>query len=69
MSVLRCRVSRFVGTPFRCPNCPVRIVARLGAQIELVTNAFSKSMPSAASRSMFGVRLIIEPYAETACAA
>jgi hypothetical protein len=51
---------------------PVRITARLGAQIEFVTNAFRKSIPSRASLSMFGVGLTCAsgpPYAPTACAA
>ena len=33
------------------------ITARLGPQIEFVTNARSNRMPSFASRSMFGVLL------------
>src|ERR671912_751183 len=42
---------------------PVRIVARLGVQIEFVTNALRNSIPSCAIRSMFGVLLIRDPYA------
>ena len=45
------------------------MVARLGVQIEFVTNVFRKSMPSRARRSMFGVWLTREPYAEMAWAA
>ena len=60
------RVSRLVGTPLRCPYWPVSTVARLGAQMELVTKALAKSMPSAASRSMLGVSFKTDPYAETA---
>jgi hypothetical protein len=45
---------------------PVRITARLGPQIEFVTKQSRNSMPSAASRSMLGVSLTIDPYAPTA---
>ena len=50
-------------TPFRWLYLPVWMTARLGAQIEFVTIAFSNRMPSRAIRSMFGVWLIREPYA------
>jgi len=49
------------GTPLRCEYWPVRIVARLGVQIELVTNTSSSRMPSRARRSMWGVVLTREP--------
>ena len=52
------RLSRM---PFRWLCLPVRITARLGAQIELVTKALRNSMPSLARRSRFGVVLITEP--------
>jgi hypothetical protein len=47
----------------------VRIVARLGVQMEFVANTFSMSMPSRAIRLMFGVRFTRDPYALIACAA
>jgi hypothetical protein len=47
--------------PFRCECFPVRIVARLGVQMLLATNALRKIMPSRAMRSMFGVLLMREP--------
>ncbi len=37
-----------------------------GAQIEFVTTALSKRIPPAASRSMFGVSLMADPYAPIA---
>ena len=37
---------------------PVRMLARLAAQIGVVTKARSNRMPSPASRSTFGVRMI-----------
>ena len=49
-------------------NSPVRITARLGAQIEFVTNALSNRIPPAAIRSMFGVTFRFDPYALIACA-
>ena len=57
------------GTPFLCEYVPVRIDARLGVQIEFVTNVLRNSIPSRARRSMFGVSFTREPYAEIACAA
>jgi hypothetical protein len=42
-------------TPCACEYWPERNVARLGAQSALMTKAFSKRMPVAASRSRFGV--------------
>ena len=36
-------------------HCPLKRVARLAAQIDVVTNAFSKRTPAAASRSIVGV--------------
>jgi hypothetical protein len=41
--------------PFLWEYLPVRIVARLGPQIELVTRQRSNRIPSRASRSMCGV--------------
>ncbi len=41
--------------PLRWVCLPVSMVAREGEQIELVTLALVKSMPSFASRSIFGV--------------
>jgi hypothetical protein len=49
------------GTPFLCEYCPVRSVARLGEQIELVTNELTNFAPPAARRSMWGVRFTFEP--------
>ena len=40
---------------------PVRMAARLGVQIELVTKTLSNRMPSRARRSMFGVAFTREP--------
>ena len=57
------------GTPLRCEYLPVRIAARLGVQIELVTKQFSNFIPSFANLSMFGVLIKRLPYAPTACAA
>jgi hypothetical protein len=48
---------------------PVRIVARLGEQIEFVQKQASKRIPSAARRSICGVALMRLPYAPMACAA
>jgi hypothetical protein len=48
---------------------PVRIAARLGAQIEFVQKHESNRMPPDAIRSMFGVSLTTLPYALIACAA
>ena len=49
---------------------PVRIFAREGPQIELAQKEFSKSMPSVAIRSIFGVGAILSKrppgYAEIA---
>jgi hypothetical protein len=42
-------------TPWRLAYWPVMIEARFGEQIGVVWNARSKSAPSAARRSMFGV--------------
>ena len=42
-------------TPFVWLYCPVKIVARLGVQIEFVQNTFSNNIPSAARRSIVGV--------------
>ncbi len=61
------RLSSFVSrvvTPLTWLYVPVRIDARLGAQIELVQKHESNRMPPSAIRSMFGVRLITDPYAE-----
>ena len=44
-----------VMAPFTWLWVPVRIVARLGTQMEFPTNAFRNSIPSRASPSMFGV--------------
>ena len=52
-----------------CEYCPVRIAARLGVQMELVAKTFSKSAPSRARRSRFGVWFTRDPYAPMACAA
>ena len=41
--------------PCCCGNMPVYMLARLAAQIGEATKVRSKRMPSAASRSMFGV--------------
>jgi len=57
------------GTPFTCEYWPVRMAARLGVQIELVTKTLSRRMPSRARRSMFGVTFTREPYALMAWAA
>ena len=43
--------------PCRLAYWPVTIDARLGEQIGVVWNARSKSAPSGASRSTFGVRM------------
>jgi len=51
------------GTPFRWEYLPVRIVARLGVQIELVQKQSSNRIPSLAMRSRFGVWLTTLPYA------
>jgi len=40
---------------------PVRYVARLGEQTELAQKARVNSVPSAARRSMFGVRISLLP--------
>ena len=56
-------LARLSKTPFRWLYLPVRMTARLGAQIEFVTSARSNRIPSRAMRSMLGVWLIIEPYA------
>jgi hypothetical protein len=48
-------------TPFRCEYCPVRMLARLGVQMEFVANTFASSAPSRASRSRCGVSLTCEP--------
>ena len=48
-------------TPFRCEYWPVRIAARLGVQIELVTNTRVRSAPSFASRSRCGVWFTRDP--------
>src|SRR5215210_5704560 len=56
-------------TPLRCEYCPVRIVARLGVQIELVAKTLVRIAPSRARRSRFGVSLTFDPYAPMACAA
>ena len=48
-------------TPLMCEYCPVRIAARLGVQMELVAKTFSKSAPSRASRSRWGVWLTRDP--------
>ena len=45
---------------------PVKITARLGVQIEFVTNAASKRAPSLASRSRFGVEISLLSYALSA---
>ena len=45
------------------------MAARLGVQIEFVTNVLSNRMPSRARRSMFGVVFTREPYAPIAWAA
>ena len=42
-------------TPWTEAYCPVRNDARDGLHSEVVTNAFSKSTPSAAIRSILGV--------------
>ena len=58
--------------PFRWLCLPVRITARLGPQIEFVQKLFRKSIPSLASRSMFGVGSTtsnLPPYAPIACGA
>jgi hypothetical protein len=49
------------GTPLRCEYWPVRMAARLGVQIELVTNTSSSRIPSRARRSMCGVSFTREP--------
>jgi hypothetical protein len=49
------------GTPFWCEYCPVRSVARLGVQIEFVTNELRNRAPPDASRSRCGVWLTFEP--------
>ena len=49
------------GTPFRCEYCPVRIVARLGVQIELVAKTFSKSAPSSRQAVQVGVWFTRDP--------
>jgi hypothetical protein len=59
----RRRSSALLSTPLMWLCLPVRIVARLGAQIELAQKQLSKRTPSAAIRSMLGVSLITEPYA------
>jgi hypothetical protein len=43
------------GVPLRWEYLPVRIVARLGVQMLLVTKARSKRTPAAAMRSRLGV--------------
>src|SRR4029078_10379919 len=53
--------------PFMWLYLPVIRHARLGPHSALVTNALSNRIPSFASRSMFGVWLIFDPYAEIAC--
>ncbi len=45
-----------VGQPLRWLYWPVRTVARLGVQMELVAKQLRKRIPSAAIRSRFGVR-------------
>ena len=45
----------------RCEYLPVRIVAREGVQMELVTKALVNLIPTSAMRSMFGVLLTFEP--------
>ena len=45
-------------TPLMWLYVPVRITARLGAQIELVQKQLSKRMPSFAMRSRLGVWLM-----------
>ena len=47
-----------IGTPFRWLYLPVRMLARLGVQIEFAQKQASNRMPSRASRSRFGVWLI-----------
>src|SRR5690606_6587401 len=49
--------------PIEVAYMPVISAARLGAQTPEVANAFSKRVPSAASRSTFGVRASGSPYA------
>jgi hypothetical protein len=51
--------------------CPVKIVARLGVQIELWQNTASNRMPAWANASIFGVAFRSAsrpPYAPMACA-
>jgi len=55
--------------PFTWLCLPVSTTARLGAQMAFVQKLFRKMAPSSAIRSMFGVRLIRDPYAEMACGA
>ena len=56
-------------TPLMCEYWPVRIAARLGVQMEFVTNTLVSTAPSRARRSMFGVWFTCDPYAPMACAA
>ena len=49
------------GVPFRWEYLPVRIVARLGVQIELTAKQRSSRVPSRASRSKCGVRFTTLP--------
>jgi hypothetical protein len=46
---------KLFSTLCRCAYWPLRKLARLGEQSELVVNALANRTPSAARRSMFGV--------------
>mgnify|MGYP000010433325 CR=1 FL=1 len=50
-----------VGTPFRWLYWPVRMVARLGVQMEFTAKQRFSRSPCAPSRSMFGVRATLSP--------
>lgn len=57
----------FIGFPFavaplRCEHNPLIKIARDGMQIAAPENACSNVSPSAASRSIFGVRTTFAPY-------
>jgi hypothetical protein len=45
------------------------MAARLGVQMELVQKQLLRRTPPCAMRSMFGVRLMVLPYALIACEA